>query len=193
MNASYILAGSIPVYLAVTGIRSEMLTAIYATEAGDSTNTNYPPVGAMASTGFGLLLSPQMGHASADTATVGGWTPSAGGTLFDCIDESPRADGDYIESGGNPSDDACIIKLAAMSDAGTDTGFHLQWAAGATGETGTIVGSLRQGNSPGTEIVAWTHSNLPVGSYAEFDDPITSGQAANITDFADLYLRFVAS
>jgi len=161
--------------------------------AATSSNTNYSPaVGSGSLSGVAALLNPQFGTVISDQSS-GGWTPSTGDDLFECINESARSDSDYIQSAGNPSNDACIIQLSTLADPGVDTGFHLQWAVGAVNATGTVVGSLRQGNSPGTEIAAWTHSNLPVGSYQEFDDPVTSAQAANITDFSDLYLKFVAS
>ena len=176
----------------VGGVKQHYVALEILPAAGGSNTNASPGDGTVVVSGIAPLVNPQAGHPGSD-ASAGSWTPSTGGSLFGCIDEAARGDSDYIQSGANPSGDACIVKLASMTDPGVDAGFHLQWAAGAIGTTGTIVGSLRQGNSPGTEIAAWTHSNLPVGSFQEFDDVITSAQAANITDFTDLYLKFVAS
>lgn len=149
-------------------------------------------LGSIVAQTFAPLVNPQYARPSADVSD-GGWTPSTGADLYAVIDEAARDDGDYIQSATNPSNDTCTIKLATITLPGTNEGFQLQWAAGAVGATGTVVGSLRQGNSPGTEIASWTHANLPVGSYAEFGDAVTAAQAANITDGSDLYLRIVAS
>lgn len=149
-------------------------------------------LGVVAIAGFAPLVNPQYARPSADVSD-GGWTPSTGSDLYAVLDEAARDDGDYIQSANNPSSDTCTIKLATITLPGTNEGFQLQWAAGATGATGTVTGSLRQGNSPGTEIASWVHANLPVGSFQEFGDAVTPAQAANITDGADLYLRIVAS
>lgn len=149
-------------------------------------------LGSIVAQTFAPLVNPQYARPSADVSD-GGWTPSTGADLYAVIDEASRDDGDYIQSATNPSNDTCTIKLAPITLPGTNEGFQFQWAAGAVGATGTVVGSLRQGNSPGTEIASWTHANLPVGSYAEFGDAVTAAQAANITDGSDLYLRIVAS
>jgi len=151
-----------------------------------------PAAGAIVAVGGAPLINPQFAAPITDTS-AGGWTPSTGGSLFGVIDEVVRDDGDYMQSATNPSSDTTTLKLATISDPGTDAGFEVESACGATGSTGTVVISIRQGNSPGSEIAAWTHSNLPVGSYARFRDGVSSAQAANITDFADLYIRFVAS
>lgn len=171
----------------------QTIVVALAESGGGVTNTDYSPgVGSAVIASFGPLVNPQIASPSAD-ASDGNWTPSAGTNLYEVIDETLRSDTDYAQSGTNPSGDAMIVKLATISDPGTDDGLHLQWAAGAIGQTGQVVGSLRQGNSPGTEIAAWTHTNLPVGSYQEFDDALTSAQVANITDWSDLYLKVVAS
>lgn len=164
-----------------------------ADAGGGGTNTDYSPAkGTATLTGLAALVNPQFARPSAD-ATDGAWTPSTGADLYAVLDEAVADTGDYIESAANPSGDSCTIKLATISDPGTDNGFQLQTVAGATGSTGTVVVSLRQGNAPGSEIAAWTHSSLPVGSYTTFHDAVSAAQAANITDFADLYVRFVAS
>jgi hypothetical protein len=162
-------------------------------DASGVTNTDRSPgVGSSVYGGLAPLVNPQFASPSAD-ASDGNWTPSTGTDLYAVIDETLRSDTDYAQSGTNPSGDAMIVKLATINDPDTDAGLHLQWAAGAIGQTGQVVGSIRQGNSPGTEIAAWTHTNLPVGSYQEFDDALTSTQVGNITDWSDLYLKIVAS
>lgn len=162
-------------------------------DSSGGSNTNYNPgAGSAAFTGRTLLVNPQTSRPSAD-ATDGNWTPSTGADLYAVLDEAARDDGDYIQSANNPSNDACTVKLATIALPGTNEGFQLQWSAGALGATGSVTASLRQGNSPGTEIASWTHGNLPVGSFQEFGDAVTPAQAANITDGADLYLRIVAN
>jgi len=159
----------------------------------DSGSTVLPGRGTAIYAGLAPLVNPQYSRPSADTGTVGSWTYVGAASYYGAINESARSDSEYIQSGANPSSDAIIIKLGTVTDPGTDVGLHIQWTAGATGSAGSVTGSVRQGNSPGTEIAAWTHSSLPVGSYTLFDDPLTSAQVANITDFSDLYLKLVAS
>jgi hypothetical protein len=51
---------------------------------------------------------------SSDQA-AGNWTPSAGGVLYDMVDETSASDSDYIRSGAAPNDDRCVMKLPGIA------------------------------------------------------------------------------
>lgn len=161
---------------------------------GGSTNTDYSPSSAtLAFSGAAPLINPQYARPSADTATVGNWTKSAGSTYYENLDETTPSDSDYILSGINPSGDEIVLKLATISDPGTDVGFHIQWRAGAVGTTGQVTGTLVY-DFTGTPVTiqAFVHSGLPVGSAVEFDDAVSSANIANIADFSKLYFKIKA-
>jgi hypothetical protein len=56
---------------------------------------------------------------------------------------------------------------------------------------------LRQGytneGSPGTLIASAQHNNIPGNAWTAGSFNLSAGEADSITDYSDLYLRFVAN
>lgn len=121
--------------------------------------------------------------------TVAGWTSSLGGSLFAAIDENPFDDSDYIFSPNNPTTQECEIKFLAMPDPGGNTGHVIHYRLKAAGLTTLFTFTLVQGT---TTIKTWTQS-VTVGSFADYSQSLSTGEAGTITDYTDLRLRIKAS
>jgi hypothetical protein len=122
---------------------------------------------------------------NADT-TVGAWTPSTGSTLFGVIDETTPDDADYITASTNTTGK---VKVEVSTDPADDTNHSVSIRARAT--SGTLTVSLVQGHPSETLIKAWTPSLT--SSFATYVLTMSSGEAAAITDYSDLYLKFVTT
>jgi len=122
---------------------------------------------------------------NADT-TVGAWTPSTGSTLFGVIDETTPDDADYITASTNTTGK---VKVEVSTDPADDTNHSVSIRARAT--SGTLTVSLVQGHPSETLIKAWTPSLT--SSFATYVLTMSSGEAAGITDYSDLYLKFVTT
>ena len=143
---------------------------------------------------------PQFARPSTDT-TRESWEEDDGTTtaIFDQIDETAADDGDYIRSALVPTSDVYVTKLTAVTDPLQSTGHTVRYRYGKDVTAGAqidLIVQLRQGyvneGTPGTLIVAQTHTNVAVfpvaGSIA-----LSGAESDSITDYADLYLRFVAN
>jgi hypothetical protein len=122
---------------------------------------------------------------NADT-TVGAWTPSTGSTLFGVIDEAVADDADYITTASATTGK---VKVEVSTDPADDTNHSVSIRARAT--SGTLTVSLVQGHPSETLIKAWTPSLT--SSFATYVLTMSSGEAAGITDYSDLYLKFVTT
>jgi hypothetical protein len=122
---------------------------------------------------------------NADT-TVGAWTPSTGSTLFGVIDETTPDDADYITASTNTTGK---VKVEVSTDPADNTNHSVSIRARAT--SGTLTVSLVQGHPSETLIKAWTPSLT--ASFAAYVLTMSSGEAAGITDYSDLYLKFVTT
>jgi hypothetical protein len=122
---------------------------------------------------------------NADT-TVGAWTPSTGATLFGVIDEAVADDADYITTASATTGK---VKVEVSTDPADDTNHSVSIRARAT--SGTLTVSLVQGHPSETLIKAWTPSLT--ASFAAYVLTMSSGEAAGITDYSDLYLKFVTT
>lgn len=142
----------------------------------------------------------QYGRPSADTS-IGGYTDQLGGTtnIFQKIDEAVADDADYVRSALAPSSAPYVTKFTAVEDPQSSSGHIVRYryakdAAG--GATINLTVQLRQGytneGSPGTLIKEWTHSNIGE-SWTLAEQTLSSGEADSITDYSDLFLRFVAN
>jgi hypothetical protein len=143
----------------------------------------------------------QFGRPSTDT-TRESWEEDDGTTtdIFDQIDESSFDDADYVRSALAPTNDVYVTKLTTLEDPVSSSNHVVRYryrkdAAGGAQIDLTV--QLRQGytneGSPGTLIAtAGTHTNISdtitAGSYT-----LSGGEADSITDYTDLYLRFVAN
>jgi hypothetical protein len=127
--------------------------------------------------------------------SAGGWTPATGSTLYGDLGatETPT----YIQSGADPTDDACVVKLLATSLPDlVDVGLlNLSIELGSAGGTSSCVVKLHQGNPAGThtEVAAWTHADMADDSSELFNHQLTADEIAAITDAADLYVELIAS
>lgn len=142
----------------------------------------------------------QFGRPSTDT-TREAWDEDDGTTtdIFDQIDEASADDNDYIRSALVPTSDVYVTKLTAVTDPLQSTGHIIRYRYRKDTSGGAQIDltvQLRQGytneGSPGTLIAGQTHTNIA--------DTITAGsltlsgaEADSITDYTDLYLRFVAN
>lgn len=142
----------------------------------------------------------QFGRPSTDT-TREAWEEDDGTTtnIFDQIDEAVADDNDYIRSALAPTNDVYATKLTTLEDPVSSSGHIVRYryrkdaAAGAAIE---VTVQLRQGYvsevSLGTLIAAQTHSaiaeTITAGSFT-----LTGGEADAITNYNDLFLRFIAN
>lgn len=153
--------------------------------SGGATITGTGALSSQAATLSGLGVGGlQFARPSADVSD-GAWIPSTGSDLFTCIDETSINDADYIYTG---SLSACIVALGAVSDPSTDIGHTVRYRAQGNGTTDLVV-TLLVG---GTTIATWTEANAS-SSMATYEHALTSDQAADITNYSDLRLRFEAA
>lgn len=142
----------------------------------------------------------QFGRPSTDT-TREAWEEDDGTTtdIFDQIDEAVADDADFIRSALVPTSDVYVTKLTAVTDPLQSTGHTVRYRYGKDVTGGAQIDltvQLRQGyvneGTPGTLIAAQTHTNVAVfpvaGSIA-----LSGAEADSITDYTNLYLRFVAN
>jgi len=126
----------------------------------------------------------------ADIAT-GNW--GSGGSLWDKLDEVTPSDADAVDSAtltdAAPTDEFTVA-LSDVADPGVDTGHviraRLKWSSDAVAGTLTVL--LMQG-ATGIAELATAGST----SYTTYTLVLTTAQAANITNYADLRLRVTAS
>lgn len=143
----------------------------------------------------------QFARPSVDT-TRDNWEEDDGTTtdIWDQIDEAVRDDVDYIRTVLTPTSDVYVCKLTTVEDPLSSINHVVRYAYGkdaAGGDQIDLTVQLRQGyvneGSPGTLIAtAGTHTNIAsgwtAGSYT-----LSGAEADAITNYADLYLRFVAN
>jgi hypothetical protein len=144
----------------------------------------------------------QKSNPSVDTYNSDGYTDQVGGitNIYTTIDEGyPFSDADYIRSAVAPSSDVYVTKLSTAEDPQSSSGHIIRFkyakdAAGGAQVDLTV--QLRQGyvneGTPGTLIHEKVVTNI---SNVFTDDSFTlsAGEADAITNYADLYLRFVSN
>ncbi len=115
-------------------------------------------------------------------------------TTFECVNESERDDGDFIQSLGLGSSDSDIdiMTMSDMDDPERSDSHFLKYTV-RKADVGTnpveFTIQLRQGV---TEIASFTHSGL-TSNYVIFQQELTGTQADSITDYSDLELTLTAS
>lgn len=137
---------------------------------------------------------PQFARPSYDV-TTGTWIfPGSGGApLYQAIDEITRDDNDFIQSANTPINDLCEIGFSAVTDPQSDEDHWVRYTyrkEATAGRTIDIYVYLVQGT---TVIASWTHLDVPGPTWTQANQPLTQVQAASITDYSDLRLRFVAN
>lgn len=142
----------------------------------------------------------QFGRPSTDT-TRDNWEEDDATTtnIFDQIDEAVTDDLDYIQTQLAPTNDVYVTKLTTLEDPVSSTGHIVRWRhrkSAAAGAQIDLTVQLRQGytneGSPGTLIVGVTRTNISDSITAD-SITLSGGEADSITDYTDLYLRFVAN
>ena len=121
----------------------------------------------------------------ADTSN-GAWTASSGSDRYAMIDESTTNDSDYITVS---SASTYKTRLTTVSDPGVDTDHSVVVRAKGDGSSQLTI-ALVQGDPTETAIASTTVT--PTASYANYTLTVTSGQAANITDYSLLYLKLTS-
>jgi hypothetical protein len=142
----------------------------------------------------------QLARPSADSS-IGGYTDQSGGTtnIYTTIDETSPNDADYIKSALAPSNAPYVTKLSSVEDPQNSTGHVVRYRYAKDASGGASINltvQLRQGytneGSPGTLIKEWTHSDIS-NSWTTAEQTLSGGEADSITDYSDLFLRFVAN
>jgi hypothetical protein len=142
----------------------------------------------------------QFGRPSADTS-IGGYKDQADGVtnIYTAIDESVASDTDYIKSATAPSNAPYATKLTTLEDPQSSTGHVVRFRYRKDTTGGATIGltvQLRQGyvneGTPGTLIATTTVADI-TNTWTDGTINLTGGEADAITDYTDLYLRFVAN
>lgn len=131
------------------------------------------------------------------------WTTDSGGTtnLFQQIDETVAAanDADYDKSATPPGTNVYVTKLSSVTDPVSSVSHTIEVRCRKQptgGATRTLTVELRQGyvneGSQGTLIATLTDSAV-ADSFTTRTYTLTGAEADAITNYGDLYLRFVAS
>jgi hypothetical protein len=143
----------------------------------------------------------QFGRPSADTYNADGYTDQGGGgsNIYTTIDEAVYSDADYIRSPLAPTSDVYVTKLSAVEDPVVHTGHTIRYRYAKDASGGATINltvQLRQDyvdeGTPGTLIKEWQHSDIS-NTFTEGGGTLTEGEAGNITDYSNLYLRFLAN
>ena len=121
----------------------------------------------------------------ADTSN-GAWTASSGSDRYAMIDESSTNDADYITVS---TASTYKTRLTTVSDPGVDTDHSVVVRAKGDGSSQLTI-ALVQGDPTETAIASTTVT--PTVGYANYTLTVTSGQAANITDYSLLYLKLTS-
>lgn len=142
----------------------------------------------------------QFARPSTDT-TRDNWETETGGTtnLFQQIDESVANDADYIRTQLTPTNDVYVTKLTSVTDPVSSSNHIIRFRYGKDASAGDqidLIVQLRQGytneGAMGTLIASTTLTNIGgfplAGSFT-----LSGAEADAITNYGDLYLRFVGN
>jgi len=140
----------------------------------------------------------QFGRPSTDTVNESYLDQADGGVnIYTKIDEAVADDADYIKTAVAPSNDVYVTKLTTLEDPVSSTDHIVRYRYSKDAAGGATIGlvvQLRQDyvdeGTQGTLIATNTHANISetwtAGSIA-----LAAGEADAITDYTELYLRFV--
>lgn len=140
----------------------------------------------------------QFGRPSTDTTNEGYTNEAAGSTnIYQSIDETSASDADYIQSASAPTSDVYVTKLTTLEDPVSSSGHVIRYRYAKSASGGAQIDltvQLRQGytneGSPGTLIKEWSHTDIS-NTAATQSQTLAGAEADAITDYTDLYLRFV--
>lgn len=132
-------------------------------------------------------MNKQYGRPSVDTSVVS-WAASAGSSLWAMIDESVASDSDYAHS--STDNVMYVTKLTSLTDPKIGTGHIVRWRAGkGTGTDSYYLDVyLLEGS---TTRASWTTAGpYPVATTETMT--LSAAEANAITDYTNLYLKFVS-
>lgn len=130
---------------------------------------------------------------------VGNYEDQDGGTtdLYQAIDEVTPSDADHIESSNSPSSDPYVCGLSTLSSIESDRSHRVRYKYAKTSsgaEQVDLTVELREGYtdeaSKGTLIASWSHTDI-AATTTNARQTLTDAEVGSITDYADLWLRFV--
>ena len=143
----------------------------------------------------------QMAYPSTDTVRDN-WEDESGGTtnIYTHIDEAVVDTSDYIRTQFSPSSDVYATKLDALSDPTSSTGHVVRFSYSKVDDANDQIDltvELRQGYvsevSLGTLIATVASLSDISATWTMHVYELSSGEADSITDYSDLYLRFVGN
>ncbi len=143
----------------------------------------------------------QFARPSVDT-TRDNWEEDDGTTvnIFDQIDESVADDADYIRTVLTPTNDVYVTKLTTLEDPLSSINHIVRFRyrkSAAGGDAIDLTVQLRQGytneGSPGTLIATVATLTNITDVWTLVTYTLSGGEADAITDYTDLYLRFVGN
>lgn len=144
----------------------------------------------------------QFGRPAADTYNGDGWTEDDGTStdMWEEINETSASDTDYVRSALAPTNDAVVFALTTLEDPVSSANHVVRWRRGkdaAGGATITETLQLRQGytneGSQGTLIATCVSAGTVPDSFTDTSYTLSGAEADAITNYASLYLRFVAN
>ena len=121
----------------------------------------------------------------------GNWTPSSGSDSFEMINEVAPDDSDFIRSPENPTSNAEDVLMSNVVPVVVDDNHVVHYRyrkEPADGPPIDLTVTLLDGV---TTIATFTHTNIS-GTVRMEHQPLTLAEAANITNYANLRLRFTA-
>jgi hypothetical protein len=133
---------------------------------------------------------------------IGNFSDEGGGTtdIFQSIDELSPNDTDYIRSPASPVNEVYVCRLSDVTDP-VSSSSHVMRMRTATDldaqEVLDFTQQLRQGytneGSQGTLIVTQTRASVSSTSFTTSEYTLSAGEADAITDYTDLFFRFLAN
>lgn len=126
----------------------------------------------------------------------GGWLNNAGGAeLFSAIDEADASDLDFIQSPAldDAESDTCELALQDVNNPGVDYGHRIGVRFRKVNVAGVQAASFTVQLVQGTTVIAGkTYPNVGTGWITD-EWEMTSAEAAQITNYDDLRIRFTAT
>ena len=143
----------------------------------------------------------QFARPSTDT-TLDNWQEDDGTTtaIWDQIDEVAADDADYIRTVQTPTSDVYVTQLTSVTDPVSSVDHTVRYRYGkdvAAGDQIDLVVQLRQGYvseaSQGTLIATVANLTDIAAGWNAGTYTLSAAEADAITNYADLYLRFVGN
>jgi ethanolamine ammonia-lyase large subunit len=145
---------------------------------------------------------PQFARPSADTLRDNWFDEAAGTTnIFTHIDEASADDNDFVKTQLTPTADVYVTKLSAVSDPVSSANHIVRFRyrkEATSGEQIDLTVQLRQGytneGAQGTLIATVaTLVDITGAAWTQVAYTLAGAEADAITNYADLYLRFVGN